>query len=958
MSTPGGELIGSAEIDVDMDVSPAQHALRQLSRDANGRLRDVQERFVSAGESISGSLQGANDRSRGFGLSLGGLGRAAGSVGSSLARVGVSIGTMGAAAGAALPVLAGVVAAVQNIAPAGAVAVTGLLAVKQATLAVKLGMVGVQKAVQAAMDPSDPKAFAEALKVLAPEAQKFAKSVQTLQPQLKALQQGVQNELFLELGNVLEKVASSVLPVLQTNLQATAVTLNTMAKETGLAAQALADSGTLGKALDGANKGLSNLSSVPAQVVTALGQLAAAGAGQFDKLTASAADVLTKVSGKLSAAFQSGALEEAVNTAIGLLKDLGGIVANVFGTLKNVLNAAGAAGGGAFTVLTEITQVLQDFSGTQAFRDAIGALVETVSVLAKTAGPLLVSALSFLGPILTALAGPVQVLVKALGAALQPIIDALGPVLVSLAGTVGSLVEAFAPLLPVVGNLIASLLPPLVPIIDLLAETFDDLAPLIEQVGELLAETLAPVIDELPSIIDPLLEVFSELVSTLLPVLSDLLVQLAPSFAELSAVAGELLVALGPLVSQVGLALVQALAALVPVLVPLLVLFVRFQTVIVANIVSTITNVVIPAIHLLVSLLKGDFSGAWRDLGKLVTGVWTHIQGVISRVSGLIKQAIDVIIGIFQYLYDTLVGGSIVPDLVNRIMSLFRSLGAFLGRVTGAARTVVVNTWNSIRSTVSTIVTGIRNAVSGAFTAVSQIASSSFSSVRNTVNNAMTAARTAVSSAVSGIRNLFSNGFSAIGRSVSAALDRVTRLIRAIPGDARRALGNLSSTLFSAGASLIGGFVDGIKSQLGNAKDAVSGVLSDVGGLFPHSPAKEGPFSGRGYPLYSGIAIGEALAEGIGARAAQVEKAVRELVGSASTPLKVSAIAPGLAGVGVAPSGGAVRAVASPTLVTFNATFANNGIIGSRTETLAWLTQALDQLRREGRLPFSTGVAR
>ena len=36
---------------------------------------------------------------------------------------------------------------------------------------------------------------------------------------------------------------------------------------------------------------------------------------------------------------------------------------------------------------------------------------------------------------------------------------------------------------------------------------------------------------------------------------------------------------------------------------------------------------------------------------------------------------------------------------------------------------------------------------------------------------------------------------------------------------------------------------------------AVSGALSDIRGLFPFSPAKWGPFSGRGYTSYSGKAL-------------------------------------------------------------------------------------------------------
>jgi hypothetical protein len=67
-----------------------------------------------------------------------------------------------------------------------------------------------------------------------------------------------------------------------------------------------------------------------------------------------------------------------------------------------------------------------------------------------------------------------------------------------------------------------------------------------------------------------------------------------------------------------------------------------------------------------------------------------------------------------------------------------------------------------------------------------------------------------------------------------------------------------------------------------HVKNAASSVLSGVSGLFPHSPAKEGPFSGRGWTEYSGQAIGDGLAAGMLARQAHVARAAAALVGGAA----------------------------------------------------------------------------
>lgn len=850
MSTP----IGEANIQVDADTDPAMRALREFSRDAQGRLRDVRSRFVTEGNAISESLTRSTDRTDRFGFSLRGIGNILSTVGPALGKTSLALGAVGAAAGTALPLLAGVVTTLENIAPAGAVAATGMLAVGQASAAIKLGMVGIEDAVTAAFDTSKKgaKEFEESLKALAPNAREFAREVKALQPELQKFQQGVQNRIFQDFGVALDVLSKTVLPTVRTNLNQTADTLNRMALGAAGAAVQLAEKGTLGQALSGANTGLTNLTQIPAQVTTALGQLAAAGAPAFDRLTTAAADAATGISDRLSGAFESGALEQSVNDAIGFLKDLGGIIGNVFGTLRNVLGAASSEGTGTFAVLTQITQTLEDVSATQGFQDAIRALVDTMAVLGDTVGPLLGSALGALGPVLVALAGPAQLLVTSLGEALAPIIEALGPVLVSAAGAVGLLVTALAPLLPVVGNLIASLLPPLVPILDTIALTFAAAAPLIRQVGDILTAVLAPIIASLPAIITPLLDTFTELTATLLPVLSDLLTQLAPTFAQLAGTVAELIVAAAPLLQVLGPLLVDTISALLPVITPVLGLLTSLVSVLVDNFAGAVTNVIVPAIDVIVALFSGDLSGAVTALGALFTGVWEQIKNVVSNVGGFISGAIDTIIGIFQYLYDVLVGGSIVPDLVNAIMGLFTSLGAFFTSIIGSIRDTVVSGFNAVKTTATNI----------------------FNAVRNVISGAITAARVYVSVGIAAIRQFFSDGFGRIKTIVSNAINNVVKTIQGLKSRAQSAVSGAATWLVNAGKDAIRGLIRGMSSLLGQVRakaaeiaDTVTGAVSDALGI--SSPSK----------VMERLAkfIGDGLVKGLTASQAKIKTAGKKL---------------------------------------------------------------------------------
>jgi TP901 family phage tail tape measure protein len=87
--------------------------------------------------------------------------------------------------------------------------------------------------------------------------------------------------------------------------------------------------------------------------------------------------------------------------------------------------------------------------------------------------------------------------------------------------------------------------------------------------------------------------------------------------------------------------------------------------------------------------------------------------------------------------------------------------------------------------------------------------------------------------------------------------------VRGLPGRAKSALGDIGSILYNAGARLIGGFISGVKSKIGEVASAASSVVSAARDYFPFSPAKKGPFSGRGYPLYSGRALIQAFQAGI-----------------------------------------------------------------------------------------------
>lgn len=804
-----GDLVGFIRADdsgMRRGLNSADLRMRGFTRDMDGRLRHLDGRFATTGEAMAAGLRTGSDEGRRFTFSLGRLASMAGGLGGVVA----SIGGIVAKLGAAVPLAAGLAATVAQIAPAAGLAATGLFTVVLASQAMKLGMQGVGDAVKAAMDPSNPEAFNEALKKLSPSARAFAMEVKTLAPEFKKLQQAVQERMFKGLDGVLKGMATHTLPVVKKGLIDAAGGLNLMAKNVGNAAIGLGKSGTLGTAISGATAGLTNLSRIPGQLVAGLTQVAAAAAPSFARLTAGAGSAFDRMSEKFSAAFASGKIQAAIEQAIVVVGQLADVVGNVFSVLGSVFKAAAVSGGGFVGTLQQITGALATAFASPGVQAGLQAIFSTMATAAQTVAPLLISALKGIAPVFTALGPPVQTVVKALGAALGPVIEALGPVLASAAKAVGSLLTAFAPLLPVIGQLVGALLPALTPLFDALNRVFVALAPVIAKIATTFGAVWAPIIAGLTPIIATLAQTIGDQLVVFVGILGDLVTQLSPVLIQLGGIFGQLLVALAPLIQAAGELGTKLLTSLMPVIQPIIALVAELAAIFADELAALITNVVVPAIDMLVALLNGDFSGAWEAAKRLVSG------------------AIDTIV---RWIRD-------MPQKVyNALQSFASKLGARASEAGGRLRTV-------------------------------------------------------------------------IAQKVLEAIAKV----RELPGKAVAALGNLGIRLYASGQALIRGFIEGIKNMAGGVKDAVMGVLKDARNLLPFSPAKEGPFSGKGWSLYSGQSISQALAAGITSGQGKVQKAMSSVLAGAQSaiaggalPLSMGGAVPGMAFAGAGGAGGSAQ---------------------------------------------------
>ncbi|MEU7431092.1 hypothetical protein AB0B07_09575 [Streptomyces sioyaensis] len=684
-------------------------------------------------EENASRLRGALGRLSDMTGSLGGLS-------ASLARVSATVGSI-------VPVAAGAAAALQQMAPAAGLAATGILGVAATAGTLKLALSGVGDAIKAGLDPRKAKEYQAALKKLTPEARAFVTAIHDAKPALDAIKASVQSKVFAGLDAQLKSTASATLPALRQALDTSAGTLNRMAQGALSAARRLGKDGTLGTALQGATAGMRSFSRLPGIVVQGLVEVGAAASPAFQRMSKFAGQALDKLSTKMNTAFKSGAMERAIETALSLIGQLVHVAGNVASIVGTIFSAAQSSGGGFLGMLSKITGSMKSAFASPEVQGGLKALFGTMAQLGRTAGPLLASALGVVGQVLARLGPPAQSLIRTLGAALQPVIRALGPVLASAAGAVGSLVSALAPLLPAVGNIIAALLPAIQPVFGALGHVFQAMAPVIQNLATGIGSYLAPVLSGLATIIAKLISGYADQLVIIFNSLAPIMPQLATAMGAVGVSIGRLFTALAPLLPQLTQMGTKLAGQLLPALVQVIPPIARISAALIAFGVGVIVRYAIPALQKLITF----FSGLQRALAPGIAAV----QWITSKIAGL-----------FEWLYDHLVGHSVIPDMVRGIVSWLASLpGKALG---------------------------VLASLPGRIASLAGDAANRFTSL----------IRSGMSQAVSWVSSL--------------------------PGRIAGALGNLGSLLWNAGSSIVRGLISGIRSAIPGVQSVLSGLTNMI----------------------------------------------------------------------------------------------------------------------------------
>lgn len=259
-------------------------------------------------------------------------------------------------------------------------------------------------------------------------------------------------------------------------------------------------------------------------------------------------------------------------------------------------------------------------------------------------------------------------------------------------------------------------------------------------------------------------------------------------------------------------------------------------------------------------------SGGIQDLARGVGGLIKSFSetGALKKLGQAIGPVLSQI-------------GMALPDIGNAISQFIISITkpefiAFVGkmlRVTADLIRFLGDVISKLASFADTATAAVSSVISG------------FKLVGNAIVGAVTANMDKVKPLADAIKGIFED----IGKKIGLIPEKVGALIttvKGIPARIKTALGNLGGLLLNSGKALVQGLIDGIKTKFGPLADVAKMMVGQIRNYLPFSPAKVGPFSGKGAPYNSGQVIAGDLAAGMASRLPTVTSAAGQLAGAAA----------------------------------------------------------------------------
>lgn len=260
-----------------------------------------------------------------------------------------------------------------------------------------------------------------------------------------------------------------------------------------------------------------------------------------------------------------------------------------------------------------------------------------------------------------------------------------------------------------------------------------------------------------------------------------------------------------------------------------------------------------PLFQVLITMVLGVVNGiisALSPIVTIITGIIEFIKGIVVAFFALVMGDFDLfasgILTALQGLLDIIVG--IVQTVLAFIQGFFQAFGVNL-------KAVVVNTWNNIKTTISTKIQEISTTIQ-----------TKWNAIKDWLSDTLTA-----------IWDKFKEIFDNIKESVSEKITKVKETIVDGLESACDYIKSLPQRFWDWGSDMVQSLIDGIKSKIEAVKQAASDLASAIAGYIHFSEPDVGPLSN--FHTFMPDMVNE-MVKGINSSIPRLENAMNGMAGT------------------------------------------------------------------------------
>lgn len=230
-----------------------------------------------------------------------------------------------------------------------------------------------------------------------------------------------------------------------------------------------------------------------------------------------------------------------------------------------------------------------------------------------------------------------------------------------------------------------------------------------------------------------------------------------------------------------------------------------------------------------------------------------------------------------------------ITNMETTISGFFTRLPlGFQGAFTGMQQSVT-GMFIIIAQSISTQSANIENSFATAFAGIGPAVARSLANVPGSITNGLAPVRGAVATSMAEAAAAANEGgaltaqaaaasFGTVPPAISGALQPCITTVATVCGQMVTTALSYIGGMEAAGMSIGAAFAKGLANSTSLVIASASAVMGAAKAYFPNSPAKEGPFSGKGWVKYSGQAVGEDFAVGLDDSSKGVVSTTRELM--------------------------------------------------------------------------------